>query len=50
MAAYPDLARSVRANRACLARTTWLARDAGVHQFLDISTGIPAPDNTHEVA
>ena len=51
MAAYPDLARSVRANRAFLARTTrWLARDAGIRQFLDIGTGIPAPDNTHEVA
>ena len=51
MAAYPGLARPVRANRAFLARTTrWLARDAGIRQFLDIGTGIPAPDNTHEVA
>ncbi len=51
MAAYPDLPRSVRANRAFLARTVrWLTQDAGIRQFLDIGTGIPAPDNTHEVA
>jgi S-adenosyl methyltransferase len=51
MAAYPDLPLSVRANRAFLARTVrWLTRDAGIRQFLDIGTGIPAPDNTHEVA
>ena len=51
MAAYPDLALSVRANRAFLARTVrWLARDVGIRQFLDIGTGIPAADNTHEVA
>jgi hypothetical protein len=51
MAAYPDLALSVRANRAFLARTVrWLARDVGIRQFLDIGTGIPSADNTHEVA
>lgn len=51
MAAYPDLALSVRANRAFLARTVrWLARDVGLRQFLDVGTGIPAADNTHEVA
>jgi S-adenosyl methyltransferase len=51
MAAYPDLALSVRANRAFLARTVrWLARQEGIRQFLDIGTGIPAANNTHEVA
>jgi hypothetical protein len=51
MAAYPDLALSVRANRAFLARTVrYLARGKGIRQFLDIGTGIPAADNTHEVA
>jgi hypothetical protein len=51
MAAYPDLPRSVRANRAFLARTVrWLAREEGIRQFLDIGTGIPAANNTHEVA
>jgi hypothetical protein len=49
--AYPDLASSVRANRAFLARAvTYLVRDAGIRQFLDIGTGIPAANNTHEVA
>jgi S-adenosyl methyltransferase len=41
----------VRANRAFLARTVrFLARDAGIRQFLDIGTGIPTASNTHEVA
>ncbi len=51
MAAYPDLALSVRANRAFLARAVrYLAREEGIRQFLDIGTGIPAANNTHEVA
>ena len=51
IAAYPDLPVSARANRAFLARAVrWLTQDAGIRQFLDIGTGIPAPDNTHEVA
>jgi S-adenosyl methyltransferase len=51
IAAYPDMVRSVRANRAFLARTArWLTRDGGIRQFLDIGTGIPAAGNTHEVA
>jgi hypothetical protein len=49
--AYPDLVLSVRANRAFLARTVrYLAREEGIRQFLDIGTGIPAANNTHEVA
>ena len=49
--AYPNLIFSVRANRAFLARTVrFLAADAGIRQFLDIGTGIPTNDNTHEVA
>ena len=28
----------------------FLARDAGIRQFLDIGTGIPTANNTHEVA
>jgi hypothetical protein len=49
--AYPDLVLSVRANRAFLARTVrYLAGEGGIRQFLDIGTGIPAADNTHEVA
>src|SRR6266568_3456194 len=49
--AYPDLVFSVRTNRAFLARVVrHLAREAGVRQFLDIGTGIPTANNTHEVA
>jgi O-methyltransferase involved in polyketide biosynthesis len=39
------------ANRAFLARAVrHLADEAGIRQFLDIGTGIPAKDNVHEVA
>src|SRR5215472_7170280 len=49
--AFPGLISSVRANRAFLARTVrYLAREQGIGQFLDIGTGIPASNNTHEVA
>jgi hypothetical protein len=48
---YPEIASSVRANRAFLARAVrLLVRNMGIRQFLDIGTGIPAADNTHEVA
>ena len=49
--AYPNLVFSVRANRAFLARTVrFLAAEAGIRQFLDIGTGIPTNNNTHQVA
>ena len=48
---YPDMVHSARANRAFLARAVrFLAGEAGIRQFLDIGTGIPTADNTHEVA
>jgi S-adenosyl methyltransferase len=51
MAVYPGIVVSVRANRAFLARAVrFLAAEAGIRQFLDIGTGIPAANNTHEVA
>jgi len=51
LAAYPGIIVSVRANRAFLARVVqFLAAEAGINQFLDIGTGIPAVNNTHEVA
>jgi S-adenosyl methyltransferase len=51
MAAYPDLVHSVRANRDFLARAVrYLVADAGVRQFLDIGTGLPAAGSVHEVA
>jgi hypothetical protein len=49
--AYPNLVFSVRANRAFLTRTVrFLAAEAGIRQFLDIGTGIPTNNNTHQVA
>jgi hypothetical protein len=51
IAAYPGIVASVRANRAFLARVVrFLAGEAGIRQFLDVGTGIPAVNNTHEVA
>jgi hypothetical protein len=51
MEAYPGIIMTVRANRAFLARAVrFLAAEAGIRQFLDIGTGIPAANNTHEVA
>jgi hypothetical protein len=50
-AAYPGIVESVRAGRAFLARVVrFLAGEAGITQFLDIGTGLPAANNTHEVA
>jgi SAM-dependent methyltransferase len=50
-AANPEIVPAVRANRAFLGRAVReLARTAGIRQFLDIGTGIPTADNTHEVA
>jgi hypothetical protein len=49
--AYPELALSVRANRAFLARAVrYLTGEEGIRQFLDIGTGLPSRNNTHEVA
>jgi hypothetical protein len=47
----PDIVSTARANRAFLVRTTsYLARQAGLRQFLDIGTGMPTNRNIHEVA
>jgi hypothetical protein len=49
--AKPALRPNVRANRAYLGRVTRsLAAEAGIRQFLDLGTGLPSLDNTHEVA
>jgi hypothetical protein len=51
IAAFPGVIRGVRANRAFLGRAVrYLAADAGIRQLLDIGTGLPTADNTHEVA
>jgi hypothetical protein len=51
MATVPSIRRTLQANRAFLRRAVeYLAVEAGIRQFLDIGTGLPAADNTHEVA
>jgi O-methyltransferase involved in polyketide biosynthesis len=51
VAANPNILPGVRANRAFLRRAVqYLAGEAGIRQFLDIGTGLPTVDNTHEVA
>ncbi|MFF5288823.1 SAM-dependent methyltransferase [Paractinoplanes globisporus] len=50
-ALFPKVRLGALANRAYLQRATrYLAAEAGVRQFLDIGTGLPTADNTHEVA
>ena len=51
LALMPELVQSARANREFLGRVVrHLAGEAGVRQFLDIGTGLPTANNTHEVA
>jgi hypothetical protein len=51
LAVNPGLLADVRANRGFLARAVrYLAAECGIRQFLDIGTGIPTANNTHEVA
>jgi hypothetical protein len=51
IAVNPGILRDVRANRAYLARAVrYLAAECGIRQFLDLGTGIPTANNTHEVA
>ena len=51
LAVTPGLRWRVQANRRFLARAVrYLAGEAGIRQFLDIGTGIPSANNTHQVA
>jgi hypothetical protein len=51
IAVRPTIIRDIRANRQFLGRAVrFLAGEAGIRQFLDIGTGIPSANNTHEVA
>ncbi|MFM9444445.1 SAM-dependent methyltransferase [Streptomyces acidiscabies] len=51
VALVPALPRSAVADRRFLARAVrHLAGDVGIRQFLDIGTGLPITDNTHEIA
>ncbi|MBC2868415.1 SAM-dependent methyltransferase [Streptomyces mexicanus] len=47
----PTIETMARASRQYLIRAvTYVARDLGMRQFLDIGTGLPTYDNTHQVA
>jgi O-methyltransferase involved in polyketide biosynthesis len=47
----PSIVAQARADRAFLGRAvTYIAGQEGIRQFLDIGTGLPTADNTHEVA
>jgi O-methyltransferase involved in polyketide biosynthesis len=50
LAFVPELVRSARADRYFLARAVRYLTGQGIRQFLDIGTGLPTVDNTHEVA
>ena len=49
--AFPGIAQMARASRAFQERAVrHLAGDLGIRQFLDVGTGLPTVNNTHEVA
>ena len=48
--AFPTVRLAALENRAFMRRAVTYLTGVGVRQFLDIGTGIPAPDNTHQVA
>ncbi|MFF3786347.1 SAM-dependent methyltransferase [Streptomyces sp. NPDC001933] len=51
IATYPQTRELALASRAFQARAVqYLAHDAGITQFLDIGTGLPVQNSTHEVA
>ena len=51
IAVEPNTRAVMRANREFLGRAVrFLAREAGIRQFLDIGSGIPTSQNVHQVA
>ncbi|QUX30627.1 MULTISPECIES: SAM-dependent methyltransferase [Nocardiopsis] len=48
---FPEMVDVARAQRTFLLRAvTHLAGEAGIDQFLDLGTGLPTHNNTHEIA
>ena len=48
---FPQIVDIARADRGFLSRAVrYMAGEAGIRQFLDIGTGLPTANNTHEVA
>jgi hypothetical protein len=51
MQMFPDIALLAQLQRRFLGRAVrYLAGEAGIRQFLDVGTGLPTADNTHQVA
>ena len=51
LSVFPGIARMARASRAFQTRAVrHLAGEKGIKQFLDVGTGLPTANNTHEVA
>src|SRR5918997_5106782 len=51
VAVHPDIVTMAKQSRQFLIRVVrFLAGEAGMRQFLDIGTGLPTMQNTHEVA
>lgn len=47
---FPLIPAVARADRAFLRRVVTFLAQAGIRQFLDVGTGLPAANNTHQVA
>src|SRR5262249_40420027 len=47
---FPELVEIARASRAFLVRAVNVLAGQGIRQFLDVGTGLPTANNTHEVA
>jgi len=51
MQVMPDIRQHAKTNRDFLRRVVhFMAAEAGIHQFLDIGSGLPTQQNVHEVA
>ncbi|MFB7619948.1 SAM-dependent methyltransferase [Kitasatospora sp. NPDC056181] len=50
VSAAPDIPQAARENREFLRRAVRLCVAAGIRQFIDIGSGLPAQGNVHEVA
>jgi SAM-dependent methyltransferase len=50
VAAMPNVLKFTRANRGFLSRAVTLLAGQGIRQFLDIGSGLPTQENTHEIA
>ena len=51
LAIMPEMAQVARSVRMFLAAVVhYLAAEAGIRQFVDIGTGLPTANNTHEIA